>query len=198
MSLKMKLIPLAIGGLISTAVLVLVLIFLLRAWWSTPLQVFGFGEPPEQPIAFPHTVHAQLNGINCAFCHRNVIQGDSASILPVEGCLLCHETIQGEVAEPEIAKVIDHFTNNRPIDWKKIHRLPDHVQFAHEPHVRFLTEVQGLSIEGACSTCHGNVKEMVEVEQTRSLKMGDCVDCHRDNQALTENSDITDCTTCHY
>ncbi len=198
MPLYLKLIPLALGGLLTTAVIVLVVIFLLRAWWSTPLQVFGFGEPPEQPIAFPHTTHVQIDGINCAFCHRNVTKGDAASILPVEGCLFCHTTIQGEEAPPEVAKVIDHYNNNEPINWKKVHRLPDHVQFSHEPHVRFLTEVQGLSIEGACSTCHGNVRDMVEVEQVRSLKMGDCVDCHRDNQFATDNKDITDCTTCHY
>lgn len=198
MSLKMKLIPLALGGLLTTAVLVLVAIFVLRAWWNTPFEVFGFGEAPEQPIAFPHNQHVQIDGISCAFCHRNVTEGDAATILPVEGCLFCHATIQGDQAPPEVAKVVAYFNENRPIDWKKVHRLPDHVQFAHEPHIRFLTQVQGLSLEQSCSTCHGNVREMVEVEQVRSLKMGDCVDCHRNNQVLTENKDITDCTTCHY
>ena len=192
------LIPLVLGGLLTTAVLVMVLVFVLRAWWSTPFQVFGMGEPPKQPIAFPHTQHVDIDGINCAFCHRNVIEGDSASIPALEQCMFCHETIQGDKAPSEISKVVAHFTENRPINWIKVHRLPDHVQFAHEPHIRFLTQVQGLSIEAACSTCHGQVKDMEEIEQVRRLKMGDCVDCHRNNVQFTDNTDITDCTTCHY
>ena len=195
---KMLIIPIALGGLLTTAVVILVVIFLMRAWFSTPIQVFGFPGPPEQPIAFPHTAHVDIEGINCAFCHRNVTKGDAATILPVEGCLLCHATIQGEQAPPEVAKVIEHYNTNQPINWKRVHRLPDHVQFSHEPHVRFLTEVQGLPLESACATCHGDVRDMVEVEQVRSLKMGDCVDCHRDNEQFTENTGITDCTTCHY
>jgi hypothetical protein len=43
-----------------------------------------------------------------------------------------------------------------------------------------------------CSTCHGLVQTMVKVKQIRALKMGDCVDCHRQNNAPT------DCSTCHY
>ena len=91
---KMLIIPIALGGLLTTAVVILVAVFLLRAWFSTPIQVFGFPGPPEQPIAFPHTVHVDIEGINCAFCHRDVTKGDAATILPVEGCLLCHATVQ--------------------------------------------------------------------------------------------------------
>jgi len=196
--LRLKLLPLAFGGLIAGVITILVVVFVFRAWWGTPIHVFGFGEAPEQPIAFPHTQHVDIDGISCAFCHRNVMQGDAASILPVEGCLFCHATIQGESAPPEIAKVINHYESNRPIDWEKVHRLPDHVQFSHEPHVRFLTEIQGLSLENACATCHGDVRSMTKVEQVRSLKMGDCVDCHRKHQYLTDNKDIVDCSTCHY
>lgn len=194
----LKLIPLAIGGLATLAVVVFVAMFVLRAWWGTPMQVFGFGEPPEQPISFPHTQHVDIDGINCVFCHRNVMIDDEASVPAVEQCMFCHETIQGENAPPEISKVVAHFTENKPIDWIKIHRLPDHVQFSHEPHIRFLTQVHGIPPEQACSTCHGEVEHMVEVEQVRPLKMRDCVDCHRKNLESTENKDITDCTTCHY
>lgn len=195
---KVKFIPIALGGLITTVIMVVVVVFVLRAWWSTPFQVLGMGEPPEQPIAFPHTQHVDVDGINCAFCHRNVLKGDTASIPAVEQCMFCHTTIQGDQAPPEVAKVVEHFENNQPINWMRVHHLPDHVQFSHEPHIRHLTEVQGLSIEAACSTCHGQVRDMVEVEQVRRLKMGDCVDCHRDNVQFSDNKDITDCATCHY
>ena len=181
-----------------TAIVLVIAVFILRAWWTTPFQVLGMGEPHEQTIAFPHTQHVQIDGISCAFCHQNVIKGDAATMPAVEQCLFCHATIQGKTAPPEVAKVVAHFESGTPINWKKIHRLPDHVQFSHEPHVRFLTETQGLDIEASCATCHGQVRNMVEVEQVRRLKMGDCVDCHRDNIKFTDNKDITDCLTCHY
>jgi hypothetical protein len=195
---KLFYLSLAVGGFLSVAIAILVTLFVLRAWWTTPFEVFGWGGPPEQPIAFPHTTHVQIDGINCAFCHRGVLSGDAATLPAVEQCLFCHGTIQGENAPPEIAKLVAYFNEGLPINWEKVHRLPDHVQFAHEPHIRFLTEVRGLEIEAACSTCHGEVRNMVEVEQVRRLKMGDCVDCHRENLDFTENKDITDCTACHY
>ncbi len=195
---KSRLIPLALGGFVTTGLMIVVVVFVLRAWWSTPFQVFGMGEPPEQPIAFPHTQHVAVDGINCAFCHRNVLAGEAATVPAVEQCMFCHTTIQGADAPAEVAKVVAHFENKEPINWKRVHHLPDHVQFSHEPHIRYLTEVQALSIEQSCATCHGQVRDMVEVEQVRRLKMGDCVDCHRNNQQYTENKDITDCTTCHY
>ena len=42
------------------------------------------------------------------------------------------------------------------------------------------------------SIVYGDVASMAEVKQVRSLKMGDCIDCHRDHNAPT------DCVTCHY
>jgi hypothetical protein len=83
-----------------------------------------------------------------------------------------------------------------------VHRLPDHVRFVHEPHIRYLTanpsEVKNTTDgvatgpSGVCSTCHGNVAAMEQVEQVEPLKMGQCVDCHRDNGAPT------DCVACHH
>ena len=189
---------LGLGGVFATTTVVLLAVFILKAWWGLPFNVLGWNDPPPQPIAFPHTHHVAVDGIDCAFCHRNVLEGYSASVPAVELCVFCHKTIQGDKAPPEIQKVIDHYENNIPINWEKVHRLPDHVQFSHEPHVRFLTETRGLELEAACATCHGDIRDMVEVEQVRRLKMGDCVDCHRNNEHLTENTGLTDCTTCHY
>ena len=209
--LSMKTLPLAIAGLLGAAVGVFVLIYILWAWWSTPLFGFGAGGP-DQPITFPHTVHVEQAGIQCEFCHRNVTKGDSATVPAVEQCTFCHTTINGE-NNVEIAKLLAHAGLNPsatpdplltpgPIDWKQVHRLPDHTQFAHEPHIRYFSEQadtirkaeeMGVSpIEATCSMCHGNVREMERIKQVRKLKMGDCVDCHRDNDAPT------DCTTCHY
>ena len=205
-----------------TAVIVFVIVFVIRAWWSTPFFGFGSGGP-EQPIAFPHTLHVNEHEIQCEFCHRNVTKGDAATIPSVEQCLVCHKTITG-VDKPEIAKLLayagldpmgieDPSIVPQPIDWERVHRLPDHVQFVHEAHIREFAELDGKSekpsdvqlevrrrvsekkitpVEAACTICHGMVREMEKVKQERTLKMGDCVDCHRDNDAPT------DCVTCHY
>ncbi len=168
----------------------------LQAWWSQPPAVFGFNDAPEQPIAFPHTVHVQVAGLDCQFCHRTVSTDEAASIPAVQQCLFCHDfgKIDGSrstnaAAEGEIAKLRAAFYGSddgdppAAIDWARVHRMPDHVQFVHEPHI-----TAGLS----CSTCHGNVAEMEVVNQVRNLKMRDCVGCHRDLSAPT------DCATCHY
>ena len=165
--------------------------FVLSAWWSNPPAVLGFGEGPEQPIGFPHTVHVTDAGLDCQFCHRTVATDEAASIPAVAQCLFCHGfgKIDGRLstsgtAEEELAKLIGGLgAEQQPINWVRVHRLPDHVQFVHAPHIQ-----QGFS----CSTCHGEVGEMQVVKQVRNLKMRDCVDCHRDKGAPT------DCTTCHY
>ncbi len=220
--LRLGILPLALGGLVTTAVVVLVLLYILHAWWATPIFGFGAGGP-DQPIAFSHAIHVQTAGIQCEFCHRNVTMGDAATVPAVEQCLFCHTTI----ADPEnleLVKLLEHGGLNPlatpayvpfAIDWERVHRVPDHVQFAHEPHIRFFTETDegraqairkaedlGLPlssppkatefVEATCAICHGEIRSMEKVKQERSLKMGDCVDCHRDNDAPT------DCTTCHY
>ncbi len=220
--------PLAIGGLVVTAIMVFVMVFILTAWWSTPLFGFGSGGP-EQPIAFSHQVHVDQAGIQCEFCHRNVAKGDAATVPAVEQCLFCHKTIVGETVDGEqnleIVKLLGYagLTSTgslnasiipEPINWERVHRLPDHVQFFHEAHIRYFTEGEGRPeaikkaqqlglnisdppqatelVEATCAVCHGKIRSMDKVKQERSLKMGDCVDCHRDNDAPT------DCTTCHY
>ena len=207
---------LALVGLGTTVIVMLALLFLIRTWWTDPIPVLSFGDAPDQPIAFPHTVHVEEAGIQCEFCHRNVTKGEAATVPAVEQCLFCHQTIVG-VNNPEIAELrsrfeagesIDEivrdvndpgitelrlsFELGEPINWARVHRLPDTVQFAHEPHIRFFTQEQGMNVGQVCSVCHGNVAAMEQVEQVRGLKMGDCVDCHGENDAPT------DCTTCHY
>ncbi len=209
----------SVGASATGIVLLLATAFVARAWWTTPFEVLGFGAAPEQPIAFPHTVHAGIDvwtdsegnpkldadgnemyglGLDCTFCHRNVDKGATASIPPVEQCLFCHASVQGEELA-EVAKLVDAWENKEPVAWERVHRVPDHVRFVHEAHIRYFLErgetpagEPALVAADVCSTCHGDVAAMAEVKQERSLKMGDCVDCHRDNNAPT------DCTTCHY
>ena len=211
-------IPLALVGLVVTAIIGFIVVVLFISWFSNP--PFGLGNAPPQPIAFPHTVHAGSPaeggmGIQCEFCHRNVTTGAAATVPAVETCLFCHKQINetnlvgsSSADMREIQKVVDTFKDGNPIDWERVHRLPDHVRFVHEAHIRFLTHgdsavnvpvgSQGviqrpIPVAEACSVCHGNVAAMTEVQPQagQSLKMGTCLDCHR------ENNVDTDCTICH-
>jgi mono/diheme cytochrome c family protein len=62
----------------------------------------------------------------------------------------------------------------KPIEWIRIHNLPDHAYFNHSQHV-----VAGGQ---ACQTCHGKVEEMEVVKQYSPLSMGWCVNCHRQTE----------------
>ena len=143
---------------------------------------------PEQPFTFPHNIHAGVAQLDCQFCHRNVAEGEAATVPAVEQCMFCHSVIQPSGAAP----VIEAAAKGEPITWVRVHRLPDHVHFWHEPHIRVLSERMNVASSEVCSTCHGEVKTMRQVEQVRTLKMGDCVDCHRANNAPT------DCAVCHF
>ena len=208
-----KLLTLGVVGLLVTVVVGFVTVVLLISWFSNP--PFGLGNAPPQPVAFPHTVHAGSPqeggmGIQCEFCHRNVTRGEAATVPALEQCLFCHKEIGGttETAKAEIAKVRQSFDLNQPIDWERVHRLPDHVRFIHEAHIRFFTNPdtqltrrlingestnQPLTVQETCSVCHGDVASMtvVKPKQGQSLKMGTCLDCHRNNNVPT------DCTVCH-
>ena len=211
----------ALAGLLVTAIVAFIVVVLFISWFSNP--PFGWGNAPDQPIAFPHTVHAGAvedggHAIQCEFCHRNVTTGAAATVPAVEVCVICHKQINGanakaDVAEPEtlinIQRVIDKHADGRPIDWERVHRLPDHVRFVHEAHLRFLTQGEDrvvtlpvgdqkptnlpVPVQEACTVCHGDVALMEEVQPQpgQSLKMGTCLDCHRENDVST------DCTVCH-
>lgn len=214
-----NIIPLALVGLVVTAIVGFIVVLLAISWFSSP--PFGLGNAPPQPIAFPHNVHAGTPeqggvGIQCEFCHRNVIKGEAATVPSLETCNVCHKQINPEnllgttsVDLNEVQRVVDRFNDNIPIDWERVHRLPDHVRFVHEAHLRFLTQGAPrtvtfpvgdgqpkqlpLPVGEACSVCHGNVAAMTEVQPQpgQSLKMGTCVDCHK------ELNVATDCTICH-
>ena len=179
-----------VSGLVGTVLAVAANVFLITAWLGLPLPVFGFSEGPDQPIAFPHTVHVQEMGLDCTFCHRNVTKGAAASIPAVGLCMTCHKSVGDGNAEVE--KLRDFHADGRPINWVRVHRVPDHVHFVHEAHVNFFSQRDNILPSQTCSVCHGEVEAMLKVKQVRSLKMGDCVDCHKQNSAPT------DCTTCHY
>ena len=68
-----------------------------------------------------------------------------------------------------------------PIEWIKIHNLPDHVYFNHSQHIKVGKQ--------QCQTCHGNIQEMPEVKQFSDLSMGWCINCHRESKVDFYNKD---------
>ncbi|MBF9238204.1 c-type cytochrome [Hymenobacter sp. BT683] len=128
------------------------------------------GYQPTQPIAFSHKLHAGEHQINCAYCHTSVYKSKSANIPSANICMNCHSQIKTE--SPEIKKIYRAIERKQPIQWVRIHNLPDLAYFNHSQH----TQVAGLQ----CQTCHGPIQNMEVVYQYSALTMGWCINCHRE------------------
>lgn len=150
------------------------------------------GYEPTQPIKFSHKVHAGQNQIDCMYCHFTVEQSKSAGIPPTDLCLNCHSLVREGTRSGkfEIAKVIEASENEVPIEWVRIHDLPDHVFFSHAQHVN--------AGKLDCIECHGDVAEMDVIRQVEDLSMGWCIDCHRTKEVqFVENSFYESYETLH-
>lgn len=131
------------------------------------------GYSPDQPILFSHKVHAGDNKIDCKYCHTGVMVSKHAGIPPVSVCMNCHMAVrQGRnTGTAEIEKIYKAIETGKPIQWIKVHNLPDHTYFNHAQHVN--------AGKVACESCHGDVKTMDRIKQVQMLSMGWCIDCHR-------------------
>ena len=146
----------------------------------------GATRGPDQPIAFPHDLHAGTNQIPCMYCHTSADRSVDAGIPSIQVCAGCH--LPGGVPmvaanRPGVGQLVKYWNEKKAIPWVRIHDLPDHVHFPHMRHVK-----AGL----ACQQCHGPVETMKEVRQESSLQMGWCLDCHKARKARV------DCAVCHY
>ncbi|MBF25233.1 MAG: cytochrome C [Flavobacteriales bacterium] len=166
----------------------------MKGCWNT-LSTIGVAQnyQPEQPIAFSHKIHSGDNGIDCNYCHHTARSSKHAGIPSVNVCMNCHTYInEGAITgKEEINKIYEAvgFDPNtrtyipnydqKPVEWVRIHNLPDLAYFNHSQHVN----VAGLE----CQTCHGPVEEMEEVYQYSKLTMGWCVNCHRETEIDTDN-----------
>ncbi|MDG1756174.1 MAG: cytochrome c3 family protein [Bacteroidia bacterium] len=156
------------------------------------------GYAPTQPINFSHKIHAGQYEMDCKYCHSTVEKSKSASIPSLNTCMNCHKYVKAAEkyngkTSPEIQKIynaIGYDGDNmeyiegyqqKPIEWVRIHNLPDLSYFNHSQHV-----VVG-KVE--CQTCHGPIEEMEKVYQFSTLQMGWCIDCHRERGIDSENND---------
>jgi hypothetical protein len=103
----------------------------------------------------------------------------------------CHRVTKTD--SPQIQELTRIYESGAPLLWERVHSLPDHVYFDHRPHVR-----AGI----ICQTCHGEIQEMEVVSQHMSLRMGNCLGCHREaHEALPPDSEVDQgpehCNACH-
>lgn len=171
--------------------MVAVLTTVLGVGWYTQPDRYVRGYQPEQPIPYSHKLHAGILRIPCLYCHSGALKSRIAAIPPVEKCMNCHKVTKTESAY--IKKIAAIYASGEPLKWERVYRLPDYVFFDHRPHV---------SAGVLCQTCHGEVQTMDVLYQEMSLRMGNCLGCHRDPRyALPADSKIQrgpeNCNACH-
>ncbi len=121
-----------------------------------------------QPVQFSHEHHVAGLGLDCRYCHVNVENSSFAGIPPTKTCMNCHS--QMYVDSPYLEPVRESYREDTPIEWTRVHNLPDHVYFNHSIHV-----AKGIG----CATCHGRVDQMPLISQASTLHMQWCLECHR-------------------
>ena len=151
------------------------------------------GYQPAQPIKFSHKLHAGDNGISCVYCHSGATKSRHANIPSANVCMNCHKAVKKgpKYGEKEIAKIYaaldydpktqKYGPDQKPIQWVRVHNLPDLAYFNHAQHYN----VGGIE----CQTCHGPVEEMEELYQHAELTMGWCIDCHRNTEVNVEGNE---------
>ena len=168
--------------IVALSIILLVVVGSVKGWYA--LSSIGIAQDyqPDQPIAFSHKLHAGEMNIACIYCHSGAEKGKAAGIPSANVCMNCHKFVkEGKVTgKVEIAKIYaaldydpatqQYGPNQKPIQWVRVHNLPDLAYFNHSQH----TKVGGQQ----CQTCHGPVQEMTVAKQFAPLTMGWCIQCH--------------------
>ncbi len=123
----------------------------------------------QQPVQFSHKHHVGDDGIDCRYCHTSVETSASAGIPPTQTCMNCHNEIWAD--SPYLEPVKESFRENKPIQWERVHDLPEYAYFNHSIHI-----AKGVG----CASCHGQIDNMPAVYQEHTLQMEWCLSCHRD------------------
>ena len=157
-----------------------------KGMWETGVHT---GYQPVQPIKFSHQLHSGINKVDCQYCHSGAYSSKNASIPSLNVCMNCHNYVKASEkydgkTSPEIMKIYSaldynedtqvYGTNTKPIEWIRIHNLPDLAYFNHSQHV----SVAGIE----CQKCHGPIQTMEEVYQYSPLTMKWCINCHRETE----------------
>ena len=167
---------------LGAAVTGLVVVFVVSFWFSPKNTDVGY--QPYQPIAYSHKLHAGSLGMDCRYCHRNVEEGAHASIPDADTCYGCHKVVKKDSVKLEQlrAAFTDDGHDDHPIEWVKVHMLPDYAYFNHSVH---------MAANVGCTSCHGRVDQMEIVRQVEPLSMGWCLECHRDPTSHIRPADVS-------
>ncbi len=167
------------------------------------------GYQPIQPIHYSHKIHAGDNKIECKYCHSSSRVSKHSGIPSLNVCMNCHKSIyeyKGNPEGPSAEDLANGYTNefytgeikklykavgwneeeqrytgeSQPVEWVRIHNLPDLAYFNHSQHVT----VAGIE----CQTCHGPVEEMEIMYQYAPLTMGWCINCHRETEVNLQDN----------
>ncbi|MBX2967150.1 MAG: c-type cytochrome [Cyclobacteriaceae bacterium] len=190
--------PYTVGSITASAGFRFIMIFIIASlgfkWTINTLFSVGVqqGYAPKQPIAFSHKLHAGAYEIDCKYCHVGAMVGKNATIPSVNICMNCHRSVKTESAQIQKLwaaadwqpETLTFGPNQKPIEWVRIHNLPDLAYFNHAQHVNV------GNIE--CQTCHGPIEEMEVVKQYSLLTMGWCIDCHRKTDVNTKGNEYYD------
>ncbi len=122
----------------------------------------------QQPVQFSHKHHVGDDGIDCRYCHQTVETTASAGMPATQTCMNCHSQIWSD--SPYLEPVRASFRDNKPLEWERVHDLPEYTYFNHSIHI-----AKGVG----CSTCHGQIDNMPAVYQENTLQMEWCIACHR-------------------
>lgn len=137
-------------------------------WYYFSPEYTDVGYAPEQPVPYSHQLHAGELGLDCQYCHSTVTESKQANVPPTQTCMNCHEQILPD--SENLAEIRESWETGEPVEWVRVHNLPDYAYFNHAAHV---------NVGVGCESCHGRVDRMEVVFQKEPLSMSWCLDCHR-------------------
>jgi len=151
------------------AIAVLLFVFVALLGWRISIAPHpAIGSPVEQAVPFSHKHHVGDVGLDCRYCHTSVETSAFAGLPPTHTCMTCHSQLFTD--SPMLAPVIRSFETGIPLQWNRVHDLPDFVYFNHSIHI-----AKGVG----CATCHGPIDRMPLTWRIAPLEMQWCLDCHR-------------------
>ena len=134
----------------------------------------------DQPVPFSHEHHVSGLGMDCRYCHTTVEKSAFAGMPATEICMGCHSQIWKD--SPMLEPVRESFRSGKPLEWTRVHDLPDFVYFDHSIHV-----AKGVG----CESCHGRVDQMPLMRRAHTLQMSWCLECHRQpDEFVRDREDI--------
>ncbi|MCZ2084378.1 MULTISPECIES: c-type cytochrome [unclassified Kaistella] len=204
---------------VGKGILVVLGIFAAYGLWNWLMWIGVYkGYKPEQPIYFSHKIHAGENKIDCQLCHSSAKYGKVSEIPSMNVCMNCHRNISeynGKYMEPgkdkafydgEIQKIYaatgwdpasqQYTGKTQPVEWTRIHNMPDFVYFNHAQHVvageqailnSYNQKNPNAKIDIVCKACHGQVDTMNVVQMANDFTMGWCIECHRTTEVDMNN-----------